>query len=112
MNLRDSNSAQLVFLPGALALALFFDGRNVEMLVLTVATLLFAMLGALLSGDRADISVPRHALPILLALYGTWLALTLLWSPVFIRRSGGCPCCRWPTGRRYCNPRPSGDGGT
>lgn len=83
MNLRDLNSAQLVFLPGALALALFFDGRNVEMLVLTVATLLFAMLGALLSGDRAGISVPRHALPVLLALYGIWLALTLLWSPVF-----------------------------
>lgn len=82
MNLRGLNFIQLVFLPGALALALFFDGRNLETLISVVTLLLIAMLGGLLQGDRAGISVPRHALPVLLALYVGWLALTLLWSPV------------------------------
>lgn len=82
MNLRGLNFIHLVFLPGALALALFFDGRNMETLISVVTLLLISILGGLLQGDRTGISIPRHVLPVLLGFYLGWLALTLLWSPV------------------------------
>ena len=73
-------SAPLV---GAIAASLFFVGFNVEIFAAAMLLLLTALLAAAWSGYRRGWSVPLTPLTVALSLYWGWLAITLLWSPVY-----------------------------
>ena len=74
-----------VFRPlvGAIAASLFFVGFNVEIFAAAMLLLLTALLAAAWSGYRRGWSVPLTPLTVALSLYWGWLAITLLWSPVY-----------------------------
>ena len=66
---------------GALVASLFFHGRWLGFLSLTLA---FEILALLAVAWRADgrFSIPVSALTLFISLFWAWLALTLLWTPV------------------------------
>ncbi|MHB8416003.1 MAG: O-antigen ligase family protein, partial [Acidiferrobacteraceae bacterium] len=66
---------------GALVASLFFHGRWLGFLSLTLAFEIFALL---VVAWRADgrFAIPVSALTLFISLFWAWLALTLLWTPV------------------------------
>lgn len=70
-------------LVGAIAISLFFVGFNIEIFAAAMLLLLTALFAAAWSGYRSGWSVPLTPLAVTLSLYWVWLAITLLWSPVY-----------------------------
>lgn len=67
----------------ALAVSLFYIGFNIPIFSISQVLLMFAALWAMWRGRERGFAVPKTTLPISLSLYWAWLALTLLWTPVF-----------------------------
>jgi O-antigen ligase len=72
---------EALLVSSAFAVSLFFIGFNVELLCLSLGLLLIWLLRALW-GSYEGIVLPADALAATLLLYGGWLGITLLWTPV------------------------------
>ncbi len=76
-------SPTAVFLPGAAAAAVFFQGFEAGIFFAAQSLLVLWLLWALWSGYRPGFNIPRTATALVFALLWGWLALSLLWTRVF-----------------------------
>jgi O-antigen ligase/Tfp pilus assembly protein PilF len=66
----------------ACAVALLFDGTNLDVLSLSLGLLVVALGCALWWNSSAGLKLPRTSLLVTMLLYWGWLAATLAWNPV------------------------------
>lgn len=66
----------------AYAVALFFNGTNLDVLSFSLSLLTIALACALWWSSPAGLTLPKTALLVTMLLYWGWLAATLMWNPV------------------------------